>query len=115
MTSATVIKIPYSLSFVTNLTPHPLNKENTRLISEKIRSFVQIEFIMAKKVDYLIALINEFGRHYGLTDRDAYRYLKQYGFISIYEDCYEYLHTQSFESAAEELAGFCRRNGGQLA
>lgn len=76
---------------------------------------MQIEFVMAKKVDYLIALINEFGRHYGLTDRDAYRYLKQYGFMSIYEDCYEYLHTQSFDSATEELAGFCRRNGGHLA
>lgn len=69
---------------------------------------------MAKKVDYLIALINEFGKRYSLSDKDAYLYLKRYGAMSIYEDCYEYLHTQSFETAAEELAGFCRRNGGTL-
>lgn len=69
---------------------------------------------MAKKVDYLIALINEFGKRYSLSDKDAYLYFKRYGVMSIYEDCYEYLHTQSFETAAEEIAGFCRRNGGTL-
>ena len=69
---------------------------------------------MAKKVDYLIALINEFGKRYSLSDKDAYLYFKRYGVMSIYEDCYENLHTQSFETAAEEIAGFCRRNGGTL-
>lgn len=69
---------------------------------------------MARKVDYLIALINEFGKLFGLSDKEAYLYLKKYGAITIYEDCYEYLHTQSFESAASELAGFCKRNGGYL-
>ena len=43
---------------------------------------------MAKKIDYLIALINEFGRKYGLSDKESYLYLQKYGAISIYEDCY---------------------------
>lgn len=68
---------------------------------------------MAKKVDYLIALINEFGQRFSLSDKDAYLYLKRYGAIAIYEDCYD-LHTQSFETAVEEIAGLCRRNGGTL-
>ena len=59
---------------------------------------------MAKKVDYLIALINEFGKRYSLSDKDAYLFLKRNGAIAIYEDCYDYLHTQSFETAAEEIA-----------
>lgn len=70
---------------------------------------------MAKRVEYLVALINEFGRKYGLTDKDAYMYLKKYGAISIFDECYEYLHTQSFDSAAQSLAGYCQRNGGNVA
>ena len=70
---------------------------------------------MAKKIDYLIALINEFGRKYGLSDKESYLYLQKYRAIAIYEDCYEYLHTQSFDCAAEELAIYCKRQGGNIA
>lgn len=69
---------------------------------------------MAKKADYLIALNNEFWQRFSLSDKDAYLYLKRYGAIVIYKDCYDYLHTQSFETAVEEIAGLCRRNGGTL-
>ena len=70
---------------------------------------------MAKRVDYLVALINEFGRKFGLSDREAYLYLQKYGAIAIYDDCYEYLHTLSFDCAAQEFAQFCQRNGGTVA
>lgn len=76
----------------------------------KINTFV----LMPKRVEYLVALINQFGRKYELTDKEAYLYLKEYGAISIFDDCYEYLHTQSFEHAAESLAGYCLRNGGTI-
>ncbi len=69
---------------------------------------------MAKRIDYLIALINEFGRKYGLTDKESYLYLQRYGAIAIFDDCYEYLHTQSFDCAAEELANYCKRQGGNI-
>lgn len=69
---------------------------------------------MAKRIDYLIALINEFGRKYGLTDKESYLYLQRYGAIDIFDDCYEYLHTQSFECAAEEFANYCKRQGGNI-
>lgn len=69
---------------------------------------------MSKRVDYLVALINEFGRKYGLTDKEAYIYLQEYGAINIFDDCYEFLHTQSFDSAAQSLASYCSRNGGKI-
>ena len=70
---------------------------------------------ISKRVDYLVALINEFGRKFSLSDREAYLYLQKYGAIAIYDDCYEYLHTQSFDCATQELAQFCQRNGGSVA
>lgn len=70
---------------------------------------------MGKRIDYLIALINEFGRKYGLSDKEAYLYLQKYGAISIFDECYEYLHTQSFDCAVEELASYCKRQGGFVA
>lgn len=69
---------------------------------------------MAKKIDYLVALINEFGRKYGLTDKEAYLYLREYGVMTIFDDCYEYLHTQSFDSAVNYLTAYCSKNGGAI-
>jgi len=69
---------------------------------------------MGKKVDYYVALINEFGRKYHLSDKEAYLYLNENGAVAIFDDCYDYLHTQSFDSAAQDLADFCQRKGGQL-
>ena len=34
------------------------------------------------KIEFIIAFISEFGQHFGLTDLQAYNYLKAYGAIS---------------------------------
>ena len=66
------------------------------------------------KIEYMIALINEFGQRFGLSDQQAYRYLKTYGAIGNIDKHYGALHTQDFRGNVEDVATYCRRKGGQL-
>ena len=65
-------------------------------------------------IEYIIAFINEFGKRFGLTDSQAYRYLKTYDAISNIDKHYGALHTQDFRGNIEVVATYCRRMGGQL-
>ena len=66
------------------------------------------------KIEYIIAFINEFGKRFGLTDSQAYRYLNTYGAIKNIDKHYGALHTQDFRGNVEDVATYCRRMGGQL-
>ena len=66
------------------------------------------------KTEYIIAFINEFGQRFGLTDLQAYRYLKTYDAIAKIDKHYGALHTQDFRGNVEDVATYCRRMGGQL-
>ena len=67
-----------------------------------------------ERIEYIIAFINEFGQRFGLTDLQAYRYLKAYGAITNIDKHYGALHTQDFRGNVEDVAIYCRRMGGQL-
>lgn len=66
------------------------------------------------KIEYIIAFINEFGQRFGLTDLQAYRYLKTYDAIANIDKHYGALHTQDFRGNMEDVATYCRTMGGKL-
>ncbi|MFR3329606.1 MAG: DUF3791 domain-containing protein [Odoribacter splanchnicus] len=66
------------------------------------------------KAEYIVILVNEFARHYALTDVQAYRYLNRYKAIDFIESQYEVAHTQSFEDIVQSMADYCRRRGGAV-
>lgn len=66
------------------------------------------------KAQYIVALIEEFAAHYGLTTTQAVQYLSRYKALELYERQYGYLHTQSFASNIRDLSAYCRRMGGTL-
>ena len=66
------------------------------------------------KIEYIIAFINEFGQRFGLTDLQAYRYLKTYDAIANIDKHYGALHTQDLRGNMEDVATYCRRMGGKL-
>ena len=66
------------------------------------------------KTQYVVALISEFAAHYGLTTREAARYISRYGALDLYDRQYGYLHTQSFASNVRDISAYCRRKGGTL-
>ena len=65
-------------------------------------------------IEYIIALVNEFSKRYGLTEKQAYRYIRINKGIAFIEEHYDIMHTLSFEDAVDGVALYCRKSGGIL-
>lgn len=61
-----------------------------------------------------MAAINEFGKYYGLTSKDANNYLCRFKGIDFLEEFYDVEHTLSFKDCVDDLTIICRKNGGNL-
>ena len=66
------------------------------------------------KIDFLVALIDEFAKRFGLSNKESYRYIHQYGGVQMFFDHYDILHTLSFRDMVDGMAAFCHRHGGKL-
>ncbi len=66
------------------------------------------------KIQYVVALIEEFASYYGISTVQAAQYLSRYKALDLYDRQYGYLHTQSFASNVRDLSAYCRRMGGDL-
>ena len=73
---------------------------------------------MSKKdkdiTEYLVVFVVEFAKRFGLDQTQSFNYLNRYGAMLLLEEQYAYVHTQSFESIIDEVAGYCQRKGGNL-
>lgn len=67
------------------------------------------------KLAYIIAVVNEFAARFSLNSQQAYRYLDRFKGIDFVDRFYNVEHTQSFDDVVDDLAIYCRKNGGQLA
>ncbi len=67
------------------------------------------------KIEWTVIFLTEFGNHHGLTFKQAFNYLLRYKGISFVEQHYDYLHTQSFASAVDDLTHYCHKLGGGIA
>ena len=67
------------------------------------------------KIAYIIAVVNEFAAAFSLNSQQAYRYLNRFKGIDFVDKFYNVEHTQPFEDVVEDLALYCRQNGGALA
>lgn len=63
---------------------------------------------------FTIALVTEFAKSYGITQKQAYNYLVRFKGMAHLDEFYNVLHTQSFEDNVEVLAEVCQHNGGRL-
>jgi len=77
-----------------------------------------LSFMIVKledKLAYIIAIVNEFAATFSLNPQQAYRYLDRFKGIDFVDKFYNVEHTQPFEDVVEDLALYCRKNGGALA
>lgn len=67
------------------------------------------------KIAYIIAVVNEFAARFALNPQQAYRYLDRFKGIDFLDEFYNVEHALSFDDVVDDLAIFCRKNGGELA
>lgn len=65
-------------------------------------------------VEYTIAIVAEFASKFGLTEKQAYRYINFHKGLTFIEENYGIMHTLDFNEAVESVAIFCRKSGGEL-
>jgi len=66
------------------------------------------------KIEYIIALIHEFGKVHNLQDNQAWIYLKRFGGIELIDNNYNFIHTQSFSSVISDLTIYICNRGGKI-
>lgn len=69
---------------------------------------------LKNKVEYIVAIINDFAKAHSLTTMQAYRYLERFHGIDFIDKFYNVEHTLSFEDVIEDLTVYCTRKGGSL-
>ena len=65
-------------------------------------------------IEFMVALIDEFARRFGLSDKEAYKYISQYNGVQMFMSHYAILHTLSFADMVDGMAAYCHRQGGKL-
>lgn len=65
-------------------------------------------------IEYIIAVINGFSKRYGLSEKQAYLYIRAHKGVGFIEENYNIIHTLDFNEAIESVALYCRRTGGTI-
>lgn len=64
--------------------------------------------------EYIIALVSEFAKRFGMSDKEAFNYIQSYHGVAFIEKNYGIIHTLDFNDAVDSVAAYCRRLGGGL-
>lgn len=67
------------------------------------------------KIEYVVCCVGAFAARFGLSNAQAYAYLRRFSGIDFLIDCYAAEHTLSIDDAVSDLATICGRKGGRLA
>lgn len=65
-------------------------------------------------IEYVIAIVDEFSKRFGLSEKQAYNYINAHKGIAFIEQHYGIMHTLDFNEAVESVALYCRKTGGLL-
>lgn len=73
-----------------------------------------MEHNVKDKIEWTVIFLAEFGKRHRLTLKQSFNYLLRYKGIYFVEQHYDYLHTQSFVSAVDDLTQYCHKLGGGI-
>ena len=65
-------------------------------------------------IAYIVSAISEFAKSHHISVHEASNYLIRFKGIDFIDRHYDYVHTQSFTSMVDDIAEYCRRQGGEL-
>ena len=80
----------------------------------KRRKNMEKEYSNDEKLEWTMIFIHEFGKKYGLNMKQSFGYLSRFKGIDFIDNHYGFVHTQSFTSMVDDIAGYCKRQGGRL-
>lgn len=69
---------------------------------------------LKNRIEYIVVCVSEFAKRFNLTNQQAYAYLRRFTGIDFLNEFYEVEHTQSIESAIDDLQVLCYKKGGRI-
>lgn len=69
---------------------------------------------LKNRIEYIVVCVSEFAKRFKLTNQQAYAYLRRFTAIEFLNEFYEVEHTQSIESAVDDLQLYCYNRGGKI-
>ena len=66
------------------------------------------------RIEYFVCCIGAFAKRFAISNSEAYMYLLSFDGMKYLYNNYQYEHTQSIETAVEDMARICMRHGGAL-
>ena len=67
------------------------------------------------RIEYMATCIGDFAAQHAMTPAAAYAVLEKYHGLSFLADCYDIEHTQSIQTAVDDMSDVCIMNGGVFA
>lgn len=67
------------------------------------------------RIEYMVTCVGDFAAQYAMTPASAFLFLEKNGGLAFLTDCYDVEHSQSIQTAVDDMAEVCRRHGGVLA
>ena len=67
------------------------------------------------RIEYMVTCIGDFAAQHAMTPAAAYAFLEKYRGLAFLIDCYDIEHTQSIQTAVDDMSDVCIKNGGVFA
>ena len=67
------------------------------------------------RIEYMVTCIGDFAAQHAMTPAAAYAFLEKYRGLAFLTDCYDIEHTQSIQTAVDDMSDVCIKNGGVFA
>ena len=79
-----------------------------------ISTYMKLTASVLNKIEYLVLLVAAFASRRNVTESESYRYLSEYGALTLCEKHYGIMHTLSLDENIRTLQAYCQRKGGRL-
>jgi hypothetical protein len=66
------------------------------------------------KIEYTISLVSDFSKKYSISTTQAFNYFDKFKALDFINTHYNIAHTLPFSDMVENLALYCRKNGGTI-
>ena len=69
---------------------------------------------LKNRIDYMVTCVGDFAAQHSMTPLEAYLFLDKYRGLAFLDDCSDIEHTQSIQTAVDDMSEVCVRHGGVL-
>lgn len=68
-----------------------------------------------RRIEYLVTCVGDFAAQHAMMPSEAYLFLEKHHGLDFLSECYDVEHSQSIQTAVDDMTEVCCRHGGVIA